>query len=140
MGDAKDAGVFILFFPGILFPLIFLFKWVAVKIYLKGGTPTPLGRVAIASLLESATPTLSLFTLPAFGALNLMETRWLRIGSFLIVICISNCIVSYVVFKGADRSMVHPMRAGVIILLGIISAVLFPTCWMLLGQLLIRYG
>ena len=138
MGDAKDAGVFILFFPGILFPVILLFKWVVVRIFRKSGSTTPLGRVTIASLLDSVTPTVSLFTLPAFSALNLMETRWFRIGSFLMVLCIVDCLINYVVFKSTAHSMAHPMSIGVIALLGVISAVLFPTSWIMLGHFLTK--
>ena len=140
MGDAKDAGVFILFFPGILLPVIFLFKWMVVRIFRKSGSATPLGQVTIASLLDSVTPTVSLITLPAFSALNLMERRWFRIGSFLMILCIIDCVINYVVFKGTARSITHPISIGVIALLGVISAVLFPTSWIMLGHFLTKYG
>jgi len=69
-----------------------------------------------------------------------MERRWFRIGSFLMILCIIDCVINYVVFKGTARSITHPISIGVIALLGVISAVLFPTSSIVLGHFLTKYG
>ena len=139
MGDAKDAGVFVLLFPGILFPLIFLFKWLVAKVGFKNSLGIPRWKIAIASLLESLAPPLSLFTLP-FGPPNFMERRWFRIGSFLVVLFAIDCVANYLVLKMGKRSSTHSVNLGIIILFAAISAALFPASWIALAQVLMKFG
>jgi len=145
MGDAIDSGVFILLFPGVLFPIIFLMTLAVSKIGLRTVPTLSTKRILIASAFESAGPTLALFIsgilmlATQFVVPSLVEVRWYRIGLFVSSLLIVTFLVNYSVLCTTwnDVSTRKSEGFGVALSLALLSTVLFLVCWVGLGTILL---
>ena len=148
MGDAKDAAVVILLVPGALFPLLAVVKLALSRTALGPAGFLPLGRIVVASALDSTAPMLALFASGSLMTLtrgpmpSLLEVRSYRIGLFLTSLFIVSWMANYAALRGqgALGRTRGPWRLRAAGALGVSSAVLFSASWVGLGELLIVLG
>ena len=137
MGDAPDAGVFALLFPGVLFPFLYLLKLVLSKLFFRNVQALSMRRILISSGIESIGPPISLL---AGGALLAIfpDERWIRIGSFFMALLVINCVVNLRVLLLGRNPVDNTAKGfGIAVLLGGSATALFPAIWVGLGHLLL---
>jgi hypothetical protein len=142
MGDADWRGVevLLLFIPGIIAPLTFLFKWISFKLFLDGINPIPVTHIAVAAFLESATPLLSVLSVILMRILSelLFHNNFYQYWDVQILLCLF--LWNYLVNKVSIANVVkrYSNYTFILIALSVIATTVFRLTWLLVESLLRR--
>jgi hypothetical protein len=140
-GDWTGAPVFLLFLPGVIFPLTFFLKWLTFKIALPDILPDllkiPMRYLLVAAFIESAAPLLIAFliVLVSIGFLIDMKIEFnapaiFLSGLFLFNWAINHHILVKVLKKYYSNYMLLIFAAAAI------GTASFPLAWLAVDRLL----